>query len=53
MKKVLVLVLALCLVLGCIPAMAEEEGKVFNIHDVLSAADISHWIITPTHTYHI
>lgn len=23
------------------------------IHDVLSAADISHWIITPTHTFHI
>ena len=32
MKKVLVLVLALCLLLGCIPAMAEEEGKVFNIY---------------------
>ena len=23
------------------------------VHDVLSAADISHWIITPTHTFHI
>ena len=23
------------------------------IHDVLSAADISHWIITPRHTFHI
>lgn len=32
MKKVLVVILALCLVLACIPAMAEEEGKVFNIY---------------------
>lgn len=33
MKKVLVLVLALCLLIGCIPAFAEaEEGKVFNIY---------------------
>ena len=23
------------------------------IHDVLSAAEISHWIITPRHTFHI
>ena len=32
MKKILVLILALCLVLGCIPAMAEKEGEVFNIY---------------------
>ena len=33
MKKVLVLVLAMSLLLACIPAFAEaEEGKVFNIY---------------------
>ena len=32
-----------------VPAWSFEQ----LIHDVLSAADISHWIITPTHTFHI
>ena len=62
MKKVLVLVLAMSLMLACIPAFAEaEEGKVFNIYawneefkgfferyyEVPEGVTVN-WIITPS-----